>query len=71
MIRGLMGKKIGMTQIFDAEGNLIPVTVVEAGPCTILGLKENPNKVKASRILSLISKVKLTPTKVSKLADKK
>ncbi len=45
MIRGLMGKKVGMTQIFDGEGNIIPVTVVEAGPCTILGLKEKPSKV--------------------------
>src|SRR3990167_7278640 len=40
MIRGLMGKKVGMTQIFDNEGNIVPVTVVEAGPCTILGLRE-------------------------------
>lgn len=45
MIRGLMGKKVGMTQIFDKEGNVIPVTVVEAGPCTILGLKDKPTKV--------------------------
>lgn len=45
MIRGLMGKKVGMTQIFDNEGNIIPVTIVEAGPCTVLGLKENPTKV--------------------------
>lgn len=45
MIRGLMGKKLGMTQIFDNEGNIIPVTVVEAGPCTILGLKDKPAKV--------------------------
>lgn len=45
MIRGLMGKKVGMTQIFDTEGNIIPVTVVEAGPCTILGLKDKPSKV--------------------------
>lgn len=40
-----MGKKIGMTQIFDNEGNITPVTVVEAGPCTVLGLKDNPKKV--------------------------
>ncbi|MBI3315319.1 MAG: 50S ribosomal protein L3 [Candidatus Omnitrophica bacterium] len=40
MIRGMMGKKVGMTQIFDNEGNIVPVTVVEAGPCTVLGLKE-------------------------------
>lgn len=45
MIRGLLGKKVGMTQIFDNEGSIIPVTVVEAGPCTVLELKENPNKV--------------------------
>ena len=45
MIRGLLGKKVGMTQIFDNEGNIIPVTLVETGPCTVLGLKENPNKV--------------------------
>jgi len=41
MIRGIMGKKIGMTQIFDTEGNITPVTVVEAGPCTVLGLKDS------------------------------
>ena len=44
MIRGIMGKKIGMTQIFDNEGNITPVTVVEAGPCTVLGLKDLPAK---------------------------
>lgn len=46
MIRGIIGKKLGMTQIFNKEGNFVPVTVVEAGPCTILELKENPLKVK-------------------------
>lgn len=46
MIQSLFGKKIGMTQIFDKEGNVVPVTVVEAGPCTILGLQETPCRVK-------------------------
>ena len=46
MIRGLIGKKLGMTQIFDKGGNMIPVTVVEAGPCTVLELKSSPIKVK-------------------------
>jgi len=46
MVNGLLGKKIGMTQIFDKDGNVIPVTVVQTGPCTILELKESPNKVK-------------------------
>ncbi len=39
MSPGLLGTKIGMTQIFDADGNVVPVTVVEAGPCTVLQLK--------------------------------
>ncbi len=46
MLSGLLGKKIGMTQIFDKDGNSIPVTVVEVGPCYILELKETPKKVK-------------------------
>lgn len=39
MKKGLIGKKIGMTQIFDEAGNVIPVTVVEAGPCTVTQIK--------------------------------
>ena len=35
MKKGLIGKKIGMTQIFDEIGNVIPVTVIQAGPCVI------------------------------------
>ncbi len=46
MIRGLLGKKIGMTQVFDAEGNTVAVTVVEAGPCRVLSLVEKPVKIK-------------------------
>ena len=36
---GLIGRKAGMTQVFGDDGNLVPVTVVEAGPCTILGIR--------------------------------
>ena len=36
MAKGILGKKIGMTQIFEADGRLIPVTVVEAGPCVVV-----------------------------------
>ena len=39
MKKGIIGKKIGMTQIFDANGNVIPVTVIEAGPCTVAQVK--------------------------------
>ena len=36
---GLIGKKVGMTRIFDEEGAAVPVTVVEAGPCPVLQIK--------------------------------
>ena len=39
MQKGLIGKKIGMTQLFDENGKVIPVTVVEAGPCTVVQKK--------------------------------
>jgi large subunit ribosomal protein L3 len=37
---GLIGKKVGMTQFYNAEGNVIPVTVVQTGPCVIVQKKE-------------------------------
>lgn len=43
MKKGLIGKKIGMTQIFDEKGNVIPVTVVEAGPCAVVQKKTVEN----------------------------
>jgi len=39
MIQGILGKKLGMTQVFAVDGRRIPVTVVEAGPCTVLQKK--------------------------------
>ena len=36
---GLIGRKVGMTQIFGADGNHIPVTVIQAGPCTVVGTR--------------------------------
>jgi large subunit ribosomal protein L3 len=39
MQKALIGKKIGMTQIFDEKGKVVPVTVVEAGPCVVSQLK--------------------------------
>ena len=39
MQKALIGKKIGMTQIFDENGKVIPVTVIEAGPCAVLQMK--------------------------------
>ena len=43
MKKGIIGKKIGMTQIFDEKGNVIPVTVVEAGPCVVAQKKTVDN----------------------------
>ncbi|MBQ4571836.1 MAG: 50S ribosomal protein L3 [Clostridia bacterium] len=43
MQKGLIGKKIGMTQLFDENGKVIPVTVVEAGPCTVVQKKTIEN----------------------------
>ncbi|MGL4800600.1 MAG: 50S ribosomal protein L3, partial [Cellulosilyticaceae bacterium] len=43
MKKAIMAKKIGMTQIFDENDNLIPVTVLEAGPCTVVQKKTIEN----------------------------
>ncbi|HSA31626.1 MAG TPA: 50S ribosomal protein L3 [Candidatus Omnitrophota bacterium] len=76
MIRGLLGKKLGMTQIFDKDGNVVPVTVVEAGPCPILELKNEPKikvkigflEVKEQRVdkprQGLFKKANVAPRKV-------
>ena len=39
MKKGIIGKKLGMTQIFDEKGNVVPVTVIEAGPCVVAQVK--------------------------------
>ena len=41
MIQGFLGKKIGMTQIFHEDGRVVPVTVIEAGPCVVTQVKTN------------------------------
>jgi large subunit ribosomal protein L3 len=43
MLKSIIGKKVGMTQVFDDKGNLIPVTVVEAGPCVITNIRTTEN----------------------------
>ena len=35
----LLGKKLGMSQVYDAYNNLVPVTIIEAGPCPVLQVK--------------------------------
>jgi large subunit ribosomal protein L3 len=43
MVRGILGKKIGMTQIFDDDGRVVPVTIVQAGPCVVVQRKNVEN----------------------------
>ena len=42
MLKGIIGKKLGMTQIFHEEGGVVPVTVVQAGPCRVVQIKTPP-----------------------------
>ncbi|MBN1353671.1 MAG: 50S ribosomal protein L3 [Candidatus Omnitrophica bacterium] len=75
----ILGKKIGMTNVFDEEGYFIPVTIIEAGPCYILGIKtvdkdgysavvlgygeKKPKQVKKPE-KGWFDKLKITPKKV-------
>jgi large subunit ribosomal protein L3 len=40
-MKGMIGKKVGMTQVFDEQGNIIPVTVIQAGPCYVTQVLNN------------------------------
>jgi large subunit ribosomal protein L3 len=39
MRKGILGRKVGMTQIYQQDGRVVPVTVIEAGPCSVLQVK--------------------------------
>ncbi len=57
VIEGLIGKKIGMTQIFDEEGNVVPVTVLQVGPCAVVQVKtEERDGYRAAQIALLEEK---------------
>ena len=43
MIQGFLGRKIGMSQVFREDGRVVPVTVIEAGPCTVTQVKTTEN----------------------------
>ncbi|RMI17205.1 MAG: 50S ribosomal protein L3 [Calditrichaeota bacterium] len=76
MMNGLLGKKIGMTRIFDEQGNVVPVTVVQAGPCYVtqvrtverdgysavqLGFEEKKEKNTPRPLLGLFKKANVPP----------
>jgi large subunit ribosomal protein L3 len=74
MVRGMIGKKLGMVQVFDAMGLAVGVTVVQVGPCTVIQKRDNGNvqlgfgPAKESRltkpILGQFRKAGVTPFKV-------
>ena len=39
MVEGIIGRKVGMTQLFEPDGRVVPVTVIEAGPCVVVQRK--------------------------------
>jgi large subunit ribosomal protein L3 len=66
MVRGILGKKVGMTQIFDDDGRAVPVTVVEAGPCVVVQCKsENSDGYEAVQIGLVESSPKRNATKAT------
>ncbi|KIL38374.1 50S ribosomal protein L3 [Gordoniibacillus kamchatkensis] len=42
-MKGILGKKLGMTQVFAQDGSVVPVTVIQAGPCVVLQKKDSEN----------------------------
>ena len=70
MKKGIIGKKLGMTQIFDEKGNVIPVTLIEAGPCVVAQKKTVENDGYAALQLAYedVSKKHLTKAELGHLA---
>ena len=63
MKKGIIGKKLGMTQIFDEVGNVIPVTLIEAGPCAIAQKKTTENDGYEALQLAFMDKTEKHTTK--------
>jgi len=74
---GLIGRKVGMTQVFGDDGSHVPVTVIEAGPCTVLGIRKKDShgydalqlgfgvKKKVSKpVAGVFKKLNVTPMRV-------
>jgi large subunit ribosomal protein L3 len=63
MVTGIIGRKVGMTQIFDADGTVHPATVIKAGPCVVVQSKTKQTDGYESVQLGLVEE---TPAKVGK-----
>ena len=64
MVDGLIGIKVGMTQMFDDDGNVIPATVIKAGPCVVVQKKQRDKDGYDSVQLGLVEFIR--PTRVNK-----
>lgn len=64
MINGMIAKKLGMTQVYDEAGRVIPVTVLEAGPCVVTQVKSEDNDGYSAVQIGLVEKK--NPRKLSK-----
>lgn len=64
MVNGLIGKKLGMTQVYDENGKVLPVTVVEAGPCIVTQVKNSETDNYSAIQLGLVEKK--APRKLTK-----
>jgi large subunit ribosomal protein L3 len=64
MVDGLIGKKVGMTQVFDSNGMVVPVTVIKAGPCIVVQKKTKETDGYESVQLGLVEFVR--PSRVNK-----
>lgn len=62
-MKGILGKKLGMTQVFTAEGNVVPVTVIEAGPNVVLQKKDQENDGYEAVQLGFVDKKEKNATK--------
>jgi large subunit ribosomal protein L3 len=59
MVKGLIGQKIGMTRVFDEDGNHVPVTVLKAGPCVVLQVKtEESDGYRAAQVGLIDDRIK-------------
>ncbi|MCD7776703.1 MAG: 50S ribosomal protein L3 [Firmicutes bacterium] len=63
MKKAIIGKKLGMTQLFDEKGNMVPVTVIEAGPCSVVQVKTKETDGYESVQLGFIDKKESKTTK--------
>ena len=63
MVTGIIGRKIGMTQVFDADGTVHPATVIKAGPCVVVQAKNAQTDGYEAVQLGLVEE---TPAKANK-----